>query len=108
MPASQADVLAKLGSFLNRPLTDDTQAPQHVAIVTEFVRAYTRGSGFDINGNANDDLAAVIVTATARLLASLSLMPRREVGPMALVFTPFRGFTVAEMIVLNRYRQRTA
>ena len=107
MPVSQADVLANLGKFLNRPV-DDVQAPQHVGTVTEFVRAYTRGNGFDANGNANDDLAAVIVTASARLLASPSLMPRREVGSMALVFTPFRGFTVAELMVLNRYRQRTA
>lgn len=79
MPASQAEVPAKLGSLLNRPL-DNVQAPQHVATVTEFVKAYTRGNGFDIAGNANDDLAAVIVTASARLLASLSLMPRREIG----------------------------
>lgn len=107
MPANQAALLTSLGSFLNRTL-DAVQAPEHIATVTEFVKAYTRGQGFATNGDVNDDLAAVIVTASARLLASPALVTRKEVGSLALLFTPFNGFTVAELMVLNRYRQRTA
>lgn len=76
--------------------------------MTQFVKAYTRSQGFDINGDVNEDLAAVVVTASARLLASPALMSRRDVGSFSLAFTPFKGFTVAEMMVLNRHRQRTA
>ncbi|MGV9482496.1 hypothetical protein [Gordonia aichiensis] len=51
---------------------DDTTlvalAGQHVTIVTAMARAYTRDNGFTGNEPA-DDIAAVITTATARLLA---------------------------------------
>jgi len=56
----------------------------------------------------NDDLAAVIVTASARLLASPAMTRSKTIGPITFVLTPFNGFTVAEQMVLNRYRQRTA
>jgi len=32
----------------------------------------------------------------------------QEIGSMSLLFTPFNGFSVGELVVLNRYRQRTA
>lgn len=108
MPANQNDLLYSLGKYLNQSLPYDGQSSAHIATVTEFVKAYTRGQGFAENGDVNDDLAAVVVTASARLLASPALVSRREVGSFSLLFTPFNGFTIAELIVLNRHRQRTA
>lgn len=96
-----------LTNFLGHTL-DTTKATEHVRIVTGYVRAYTRGEGFDASGNPNDELSAVIVTAAARSLASPSQVVRKEVGGLALLFSPFTGFTLAERLVLNRYRQRTA
>lgn len=79
-------------------------AAQHANIVTAMVRAYTRGRGFDPAGQPFDDVAAVITTATARLLAN----PEQIETTVGGVRTGqgFQGFMLAETFVLNRYRRR--
>lgn len=77
-------------------------AGQHVPIITAMARAYTRDNGFTDAGPA-DDLAAVITTATARLVANPEQI-RYSVGGVQL--DGFRGWTLAELFVLNRYRRR--
>ncbi|WP_221634676.1 hypothetical protein [Nocardioides luti] len=67
-------------------------------------RSYTRDRGFD-GADPFDDVAAVITTATARLLANPG-----QVGNTAGPFTVAGGFTgwsLPETFVLNRYRKRT-
>lgn len=80
-------------------------AGEHVVIVTAMAKAYTRDRGFDpITGEPFDDVAAVITTATARLLANPG-----QIGNTAGPFTVAGGFTgwsLAETFVLNRYRKR--
>lgn len=102
MPAiTGADVAAFLGQG------DDTTlvalAGQHVTIVTAMARAYTRDNGFTGNEPA-DDIAAVITTATARLVANPEQIATTT-GSVA-VNGGFTGWTLAELFVLNRYRKR--
>jgi hypothetical protein len=80
-------------------------AGEHVAIVTAMARAYTRGKGFDENGDPLDDVAAVIVTATARLMANPDQIARTT-GPFS-YSGGFTGWSLAETFVLNRYRKRS-
>lgn len=86
---------------------DDTAlvalAGQHAAIVTAIARAYTRGEGF-AGGIPTDDIAAVITTATARLVANPEQLST-TVGSVA-VNGGFAGWTLAELFVLNRYRKK--
>lgn len=79
------------------------QAGQHAAIVTAMVRSYTRGRGF-VGAVPTEDVAAVIVTATARLLANPEQI-QTEYGTVS-TRGGFQGFNIAEQIVLNRYRVR--
>ena len=72
-------------------------------VITAMVAAYTRGRGFDL-GVPSDDLAAVITTASARMVANPEQLPTR-VGSVE-VRAGFQGFSLAETFVLNRYRKR--
>ena len=82
-------------------------AGQHVLIVQALAQAYTRGRGFDAGvgeNEPNDELAAVITTATARLVASPEQIPY-DSGSVSMR-GGFTGWTLAETFVLNRYRKR--
>lgn len=80
-------------------------AEEHIAIVTAMAKAYTRDRGFDATtGEPFDDVAAVITTATARLLANPDQLPKAT-GPFT-VNGGFTGWSLAETFVLNRYRKR--
>lgn len=96
-----ADVAAFLGQGTNATLV--ALAEEHVVIVKAMVKAYTRDNGFfgDVPG---DDLAAVITTATARLVANPQQL-RHTVGDVT-INDSFQGFSLAETFVLNRHRKR--
>jgi len=96
-----ARVAAFLGAADDQGLID--LAEQHVAIVTEFVRAYTRGEGFTAD-MPNDELAAVITSATARMVANPEQIAY-DSGSTSMR-GGFNGFSLAETFVLNRYRKR--
>jgi hypothetical protein len=70
-------------------------------------RAYTRGHGFD-DGEPNEELAAVITTATARFIGNPTQLSRADtIGPFTTdIRGGFTGWTLAELFVLNRYRKR--
>lgn len=78
-------------------------AKESVLIITAMARAYTRGNGFD-GTEPNGELAAVITTASARLVAN----PEQLQVDVGTVWTrsAFQGFNLAELFVLNRYRVR--
>lgn len=78
-------------------------AGQHAAIITAMARAYTRGNGFT-DAEPNDEITAVITTATARLVANPEQI-NTTIGSVA-VNGGFTGWTLAELFVLNRYRKR--
>ena len=78
-------------------------AGQHLQIIKAMAQAYTRGNGFD-EGHPNDEIAAVLVTATARLMANPDQTNYR-VGSVSYQ-SHFQGWTLAETFVLNRYRRK--
>lgn len=80
-------------------------AGEHLVIITAMARAYTRDGGF-IGADPNDEVAAVITTATARLLANPEQIDY-SVGSTRLG-RGFQGWSLAETFVLNRYRRRSA
>lgn len=98
-----------VASFLGR--ADDTSiyylADEHLTLVTAFVNAYTRGRGFTVAEGPNDDLAAVIITATARLLTNPAQVERETADGYEAVGR-LDGFTLPELAVLHRYRRRAA
>ena len=98
MPVSSDDVDA---------LLDEPSAAVAAAIaqVTVMARAYTRGRGFD-DGEPNDEISAVITTASARLAANgRQTLGREKVDDVEReVRSSFIGWTLAELAVLNRYR----
>lgn len=81
-------------------------AGQALPIIRAMAYAYTRGRGF-LDGASvlpNDDVAAVIITATARLMANPDQLKYR-VGDVSYQ-SAFEGWTLAETFVLNRYRKK--
>ncbi len=97
----------EVAAFLGRG--DDTTlvalAQESVTVITAMVRAYTRGGGFN-NTEPNDELAAVITTASARLVANPEQLAV-DVGAVS-IRGGFQGFSLAETFVLNRYRKRAS
>ncbi|HIW29786.1 MAG TPA: hypothetical protein H9987_07210 [Candidatus Luteococcus avicola] len=94
-----------VAAFLGRG--DDPQtvatAQETLPIVTALARSYTRDRGFTGTEPA-EDLAAVIVTATARLMANPDQL-QNSVGDVSVA--GWQGWTLAELFVLNRYRVRS-
>lgn len=80
-------------------------AGQHATIITALARSYTRDQGF-AGAEPADDIAAVITTATARLVANPEQIPT-DIGSVS-IRGGFTGWTLAELFVLNRYRKRAS
>lgn len=80
-------------------------AGQHATIITALARSYTRDQGF-AGSEPADDIAAVITTATARLVANPEQIPT-DIGSVS-IRGGFTGWTLAELFVLNRYRKRAS
>lgn len=79
-------------------------AEEVVPVITAIVMSYTRGRG-STAGVPNNELDAVIITASARMVANPEQIPTR-VGSVE-IRGGFQGFSLAETFVLNRFR-RTA
>ena len=101
-PVTGNDIAEFLGQGRDNQLA--ALAEQHAGIVTAMARAYTRGNGFTEDGVA-DDIAAVIVTATARLVANPEQLGQ-TIGAVT-IRGAFTSWTLAELFVLNSYRRRT-
>ncbi len=104
-----ATLAYRLERFLGRSDISTRTLDDHVELVLAFVRAYTRGQGFPEpdDGTLPDDLAAVVVTATARLVTNPAQLEREHAGEYVAVGS-FAGWTLPELAVLHRYRRRTA
>ncbi|MCG7426036.1 hypothetical protein MHY20_00120 [Helcobacillus sp. ACRRO] len=91
---------------------DDTDLEKQVASSADTIRmmayAYTRGGGFNpLNINeVKPDVFSVLVTATARLVANPEQI-RYQVGALSMN-EGFRGWSLAERAVLDRYRRKAA
>ena len=95
------DVAAFLGRGSDTALV--ALAGEVAPVIAAMVAAYTRGRGFD-DDEPNDELAAVITTASARLVANPEQLPT-TIGSVE-IRGAFNGFSLAETFVLNRYRKR--
>lgn len=100
---------SQVAAFLGRSGDATFTAPAAYAAqtITMMARAYTRGNGF-VDDEPNDEIEAVIVCAAARLAANTSQLSHSHTAG---VFTEtfnngFQGWTLAETMVLNRYRKR--
>lgn len=90
-------------------------AGEHLRIVAALVRNYTRGQAFatpegEATGEpyAYPDVAAVLVTATARSMSNPEQAVREQLADYSIVYPVLHGFTLPELIVLNSYRRRAA
>lgn len=88
-------------------VVDSDQATAILSVVSSMCSAYTRGCGFT-DGIPNAEVAAVILSATARLVTHAGQIQQYLVqGPETASFgaAPF-AWSVGELLVLNRYRLR--
>jgi hypothetical protein len=78
-----------------------------VPLILAMAKAYTRGRGFT-DDEPNDEIAAVITTAAARLAGNVKQVSGSQtMGPFSEdIRSFFTGWTLAEQFVLNRYRVR--
>lgn len=105
MTPTPADVAA----FLGRPGDTATGelATAHLPAVTAMVKAYTRDRGFDpITGEPGDDIAAVIISSTARAVANPEHNVSVDMGTFSIRHGIFQGWTLPELAILHRYRRR--
>lgn len=104
LPTS-SDVLDYLASGAStEPYLLDLAAAR-VPIVTTYVRALTRGQGF-VNGEPNDELAAVITTAAAREINISPGIQREELGTYNAYYGPNASeFSLRELMIIRSYRR---
>lgn len=103
MNVTPYDVAAFLGQPASPELSALTEA--HLPIVTAMVRRYVRGKGF-ADGSPDDDLAAVIVSSTARLVKNPTNDTLQVAGPFTVRPGTFDGWTLPELAILHSYRKR--
>jgi hypothetical protein len=109
---------AEVATFMDWPDDPDslTKIAAHLTTVTAFVRSYVRRRGFlvvlvqgqGMGEQCEDDIAAVIVSATARSVNNPTQLVRAEIGEWNETPSAFNGYTLAEQHVLHGYRRRTA
>lgn len=78
-----------------------------LAVITALARSFTRGGGWTDDEPA-DDINAVILSATCRLLTNVGQLPISEsMGAFSVnINGGFTGWSLVELAVLNRYRER--
>ena len=79
-------------------------AEQHVSIISGMARIYCRGRGFYAEG-VSPELQQVILVATGRLVANPEQI-QQWVGTI-FIAEGFKGWSLAEQVVLNQYRSRS-
>lgn len=82
---------------------------QHVVMVAAMARSYTRGKGFMGGANQHEpfeDVAAVIIVAAARMVSNPEQVDTQH-GSSS-IRGGFKGWSLAELMVLNAYRGRAA
>lgn len=98
---------ADVAAFLGWPYDDEETIAPHLAAVTAYVRSHVGGRTF-VGFSCAEDIATVILAATARSVANPTHSARIEVGSYSEVLSQLVGFTLLEQVTLNRYRRRTA
>lgn len=99
----------RVAAFVGKPGDADTiaTAEAQVPVVTEYVRGYTRGRGFEDEAPAGP-LRAVIVSGVARLATNPEQVAHFQTGDYSERPAQLAGWTLTELGVLRRYRRTTA
>lgn len=105
MALTGADVAAFLGRAGDADLAATVDA--HLPHLTLLARAYTRGEGFADGDTPNAEIESVIMLAAARLATNPAQLAVEEADGYS-ARGGFQGWTVAERLVLNRYRRLAA
>ena len=100
-PPTPEDIAALLGVSADTAFR--ALAAGALQAVTAMARSYTRGRGFG-GSLVAEDIAAVITTAALRFTASPEQVKREEFDGYSIAPTPFVGWSLVELAVLNRYR----
>lgn len=104
-----APTYTDLADFLGRPVNEQ-QGQAVLGVVSAMAGAYTRNLGFDDDGIPNDDIRAVILSASARLVtpsANSQLDVSESHGPSSVrVSGAPIAWSVSERFVLDRYRKK--
>ena len=99
-----------LVKWLGQPTTDTdltAQAAQAITMASAMIDAYCRGAHLKADGiTTRPGVDAVVLMASARMLANPEGL-RYATGVVSFN-DAFAGFTLAEQMVLNRYRKRAA
>ncbi|MFF0707455.1 hypothetical protein [Gordonia sputi] len=98
-----------LVKWLGQPTTDTdltAQAAQAITMASAMIDAYCRGAHLKASGATRPGVDAVVLMASARMLANPEGL-RYATGVVSFN-DAFNGFTLAEQMVLNRYRKRAA
>lgn len=99
-----------LVKWLGQPTTDTdlmAQAAQAITMASAMIDAYCRGAHLKADGiTTRPGVDAVVLMASARMLANPEGL-RYSTGVVSFN-DAFAGFTLAEQMVLNRYRKRAA
>lgn len=82
------------------------QALQAVTMASAMCDAYCRGAHLKADGSTRPGVDAVVLMASARMLANPEGL--RYATGVVTFNDAFNGFTLAEQMVLNRYRRRAA
>jgi hypothetical protein len=93
---------ADLAALLGRTVTQE-QGDAVISVVSAMASAHTRGVGF-ADSEPNAEIRAVILAASARMISNPAGIRTETVGPESVSYSPFIGFTVGELVVLDRYR----
>lgn len=100
----------ELLAFTGTPETEENtaRAEQSLSMAAALVSAYCRGRDLNRLGKPRPGIQAVIDAVAARILANPSQIATREqIGPYSQYKQEgFKGFTIVELAVLNRYRKR--
>lgn len=94
--------------FMSDLPPDDSTAAAAADTATALIDGYTRGNHLDPEGEPRPGIHAVALTIASRLAANPGQINYRlQAGAFnKQVGNGFRGFTLAETAVLNRYRKR--
>ncbi|CAJ1504170.1 hypothetical protein [[Mycobacterium] holstebronense] len=93
-----------LAAYTGTPVSA-AQATAVIGVVKAMVSAHTRGVGFT-DGEPNDELSSVILSASARLLMNTAGLQQEAMGALQVRYGDAFGFTLPELMVLNRHRRR--
>jgi hypothetical protein len=100
-----APTYSNLGALLGRAISPE-QGEVVLQVVSAMAKAHTRG-GIGWTGDVpNAEIAAVILTASARLIVNATgLLFDETEGPSSISYrSAFTGWTLVERMTLDRYR----